>query len=404
LTSHSTIGASSSDRWINCPGSVQLIDKLNLPSESSVYAAEGTAAHFVCAYCVEKNENPEALLNLIVDSKAERFVGGEPDGETKFLVTEEMVEAVEVYVNLARSLIEPGDEHDVEQKFDLSHLHPGMDGTADLVIYKPAKRKLIVVDFKYGKGVAVEVKDNPQLLYYGLGALHRHGNRDVDEVELIVCQPRCPHPDGPVRRWSCDRMDLFDWTGDLVEAAKRTTDPDAPFAAGDWCRWCPAKPHCPKLRDEAFATAQAVFGANGEVKTADPTGFTPDEQGALMHKVAVLEDWCKAFRDHARKCADDGRPPTGWKLVVTRMKREWRDAEKTAESLETYGLDRSDIFTAPEIKSVAAIEKLVGKKSMADLDHLVERSPGGIALVPESDKRPPAKEDAAEVFGKKEAA
>ena len=46
-TAHSKIGASSKDRWSQCPGSVRLSE--GIPSISSAYAEEGTLAHSLAA-------------------------------------------------------------------------------------------------------------------------------------------------------------------------------------------------------------------------------------------------------------------------------------------------------------------------------------------------------------------
>ena len=44
---HSLVGASSCERWWNCPGSNALIAKLPTPPNTK-YAAEGTVAHALC--------------------------------------------------------------------------------------------------------------------------------------------------------------------------------------------------------------------------------------------------------------------------------------------------------------------------------------------------------------------
>ena len=44
---HSLIGASSSERWLHCPGSVRLYAMIPDRRET-IYAATGTAAHDVC--------------------------------------------------------------------------------------------------------------------------------------------------------------------------------------------------------------------------------------------------------------------------------------------------------------------------------------------------------------------
>ena len=138
-----------------------------------------------------------------------------------------MVESVQVYLDYLRSHIKPDDEVDVEFRFDLTHVADGMFGTGDCVIYQPEKRHLIVADFKYGRGVAVDPDDNPQLLSYGLGAIKRHGNRPLATVSLVVVQPRCRHPAGPVREWGTDVFGLFEFEEKLRAAALDELGADA---------------------------------------------------------------------------------------------------------------------------------------------------------------------------------
>ena len=52
LPAHSRLGASTSERWFNCPASVRLSD--GIPSRESPYAAEGTLAHEHGAHRLEK--------------------------------------------------------------------------------------------------------------------------------------------------------------------------------------------------------------------------------------------------------------------------------------------------------------------------------------------------------------
>jgi hypothetical protein len=78
---------------------------------------------------------------------------------------------------------------------------------------KHKKLLITVCDFKYGKNVAVEVEQNPQLIYYGLGAIFREmkaqKKKDLVKfiqdnnvhVRLMIVQPRAEHEDGPVREW-----------------------------------------------------------------------------------------------------------------------------------------------------------------------------------------------------------
>ena len=57
----------------------------------------------------------------------------------------------------------------VEQRLDFSNYVKDGFGTGDLVIV--ADNVIQVIDFKYGKGVAVSAERNPQMMLYALGAL-----------------------------------------------------------------------------------------------------------------------------------------------------------------------------------------------------------------------------------------
>ena len=59
---HAKLSASSSERWLNCPGSIALIDKAPPPRESK-YALEGTTAH----ECMEKMLLNEMTVQGLID-------------------------------------------------------------------------------------------------------------------------------------------------------------------------------------------------------------------------------------------------------------------------------------------------------------------------------------------------
>ena len=76
----------------------------------------------------------------------------------------------------------------VEVKFDLTHIDAEAFGTCDAVIVAPMNR-IIVVDYKHGKGHAVEVENNHQLQYYALGAyyaLPASDQCDIEYVEMVI--------------------------------------------------------------------------------------------------------------------------------------------------------------------------------------------------------------------------
>lgn len=77
-------------------------------------------------------------------------------------------------------------------------------GTGDCVII--ADGTLHIVDFKYGRGILVEAKDNPQMMLYALGALELFDCLyDIDTVSMTIFQPRR----GNVSTYTLPKADLY---------------------------------------------------------------------------------------------------------------------------------------------------------------------------------------------------
>lgn len=381
---HSILGASSAKRWTHCPASIRL--GKGIPRKSSVYAAEGTAAHALAEMC---------LLGRA--RAADDYLGANIDTEDgTFEVTQEMAEGVQLYVDtvLKDLAATPNAVFDVESQFDLGWLYDGLFGTNDACVGEHFGL-LRVYDLKYGRGVPVEVEHNEQLMYYGLGAAY---GREYNEVELVVVQPRAFHKDGPVRRWRTSIEALTAWGQDvLLPAAKATEDPDSRVEAGDWCRFCPAQPICPEIRKAALTAIQAEFDddflpvAGKAVTLPDPLELNAEAIGRTLGLLDVLEPWIKAVRETAKDMLSQGKAVPGWKLVAGKKgNRRWietkSEAEIAAELFEIGG----DIYQPRKLRSPAQIEKLFPSKKAAKeaLANLVEQPEGAPAMVPDYDARP----------------
>lgn len=309
--------------------------------------------------------------------------------EFSFEVDDKMVEDVQSYLDICRADVEPGDQYWTEQRFDLSDLHPGMFGTSDWCCYKVKERRLIVRDYKNGFGL-VNVVDNPQLKFYGLGALRvvaKQGFK-VDTVTLGVVQPNAPHINGPSREWSIDALDLIDFEMELVAAARKTEDPNAPRTAGDHCEYCLAADDCPALTAVQNMLASADFEP---IATIEVQKLTQLLDAATMMEARIGAAWALAQR-----MAEAGVQIPGYKLVERNTRRKYREDDKeivAAKLKEKYGFQNSDIYE-PKLKTPAKIEKLIkaprGKKEEALREfnfEFVVRPPGGNVLVRDVDPR-----------------
>lgn len=384
---HSAIGASGAHRWTVCSGSVALIKKAP-PQRPSEFADEGTDAHELAHLCLENKRDPAEYLG-------QRMSKG-------FEVTDEMCEAVAVYIDTIHSFAQTGKFiHLHEVKFDLTDIYPGLFGTADTVMISSDMKRLVVIDYKHGKGVPVEVVDNKQLLFYGLGAIAHCAKKGMmelptvfgwhqalEDIELVIVQPRCRHADGPVRSWGVMSPRLDDFATELYDAAVRTEAKDAPLVTGSHCKYCPAQAICPALGkdiDEAAANSFSIIKDGGTPQLPIATELSLDQVTKICAKSDMIADWLKAVNTYAEDLALSGEVIPGFKLVNREGHRKWIDEDAVVYNLELF-MD-SDEFHDRKLKSPAKIEKLLGKKNKSAIDGLWEKPSLGPTLVPEHDKR-----------------
>lgn len=438
---HAKLGASSTHRWMNCPGSIHLSE--DMPNKSSVYAAEGTAAHALTELClVTKGLEPWELIGQWIDDEGDLFKAGDPsiNEETTFEITAEMADAAQMFIDESHRHMDEGIAMDmatdcghpvmeVEKPFDLSFVRPEMFGTNDNCVFVPG-HKLSVLDLKYGAGYAVEVENNTQLKYYGLGALREmcwdaeaeDYNWDImpETVELVIVQPRAPHRDGPIRRWSLPARELVEDFVDELRAAAHAVDeaakliaddPDGAFpalasgnasvCAGDWCKFCPAKPVCPEIDNLARKTLGTDFD---DLDDEDLDGKAKVERGKQIAKehmdngqlaqvlrmAPIIESWLKAAQGYALDQMKAGHEVPGQKLVRKKSNRRWEDKPAAIETLEML-YDEDQIYKPRELVSFTVIEKLPGGKEIIagfEEDKVIDKPEGGIAIAPEDDPRP----------------
>jgi len=383
---HSRIGPSSASRWMNCAGSVALVEKLgDKARKSGIAAAEGTAAHDLLARCLTSGD--EAWEHTGEKIRVESW---------EFTVTPEMTDAVQVALDWARAKYE---KYKAEGAYILverrvaSPEDPDAFGTSDIIIVVPRQR-IIVGDFKYGIGVVVE-PDDEQLRSYGqysfdtyktYGDLKKDGfdvgeDRNLQETlftdpnticELIIIQPRIPHPKGVVRKHITNRNELGRWFyGEVLPSIQETRNPKAILVAGEWCKFCPASDHCPLL-------TKFVDEINPELLPVTLNDSELDAQAVKLKQLAALYD---RVQEEILARGLKGSKFEHWKLVRKIASRVWKDGAEE-EIKKTFG-DKA--YSTPELLSPPKIEKLEGGKKLVAQWSMKPET--GITLAPRSDKR-----------------
>ncbi|MCY0148344.1 DUF2800 domain-containing protein [Hoeflea sp. G2-23] len=410
---HASWAASATARNVHCPGALALALDANTPDKETIHSARGTAAHQISEKCLRSGADADSFIGKIEKTKSHEIE-----------IDEELANSAQEYIDYCRGCLS-GYEGEfggdaifwIEEKFSLAELGPPFDagGTGDFVVYYPVCKVLEVVDLKNGMGV-VDVKDNPQLRTYGLGAVLAHPELDVETVTVTIAQPRAPHKDGRIRSETFHVADLIAWTADLLKSMhKSKAAMDAYETAkgnsvlmdewvAEWlqpgkCTFCPVEGTCPALRRDALSVASVWFDDMNQPRIGNmPNEMSPEKIAETLDMLPMLEDWVKAVRAYAHTQAEMGTTIPGWQLSEKIGNRRWIDADVALVELMEQGFSEDQVYDRKPI-SPAKADKLLGAKRKALIEPFVERPVTGTNLVSEAKtSRPPAPSTAAKYF------
>ena len=357
MAAHSNVvGGSTAKRVLACPGSVALVQQMP-PQPSSVHADTGTLLHNTIASILETGKPPQEFLGATYNA---------------IELTDDLLERKLLPALAALDEIDPDKmmEYAVEQVVGFGNALPGVFGSADLV--GRIGNRGVLLDWKFGDGVAVDAKENLQALFYCAAALRTTKTKwaflDVEDIEIIIVQP--PY----VKRWVTTPARVKQFEAELMLAVRAAEQPDAPLAAGDHCRWCTAKTICPVV---SGAVARAARTA---IKTVNV-----DRLAEALGQIDLLEGYIKDARDLAQQLLENGVEVPGWKLVPKRATRKWADDKKVLTALTEAGLNIEQL-TDP--KSPAQMEKVLKKHNVPMPTDLIVSVSTGNTLAPEDDPRP----------------
>ena len=374
MSAHALLGGSNAYRWLVCTPSARLEAKF--PDHSGGSAKEGTFAHELAdLYLSERQGSPVTL-------KATRLKAGSTEYGNFY--SQDMEENVEAYVDLLDAKYQQAlkaDKNAVllhEEKLDFSSWVPHGFGRGDAIII--ADGVMEVIDFKYGATVSVTAKNNPQMRLYALGAYNAYGwLYDIDCVQMTIFQPR----NGGEKAETITTKELLSWGETIKPIAAQAYKGDGELSPGDHCRFCRAAPRCRALKEHNLQLA-----ADYDV-SADPRLLSDKEIADVLSRIETLTAWANKVKAYAQEEAvDNGRVFPGYKLVAGRSVRKIGDAAKAEALLEAAGYKKADILKT-ELLTISKLEKLVGKKKLAELlNEVIVKPPGKPTLVPDSDPRP----------------
>lgn len=355
---HALLSASSSSRWLACPPSAAAAELYQ--DTDTEYTREGTLAHEI-AEIMAKGTND--------------FTPDQVDGADW-----EMVDCGRQYADYIAELSDDETVTLLEQRVEYSDWVPDGFGIADCILIKGGT--IVVIDYKYGQGIAVSAEGNTQMRLYGLGAYQLLRDfYDIKIVETHIFQPR-------LDSISSDTLtveQLLAWAEDFVKPrAELASKGKGTYNPGEHCRFCPHAGHCRELTRQCMKTVYS-HGLRAKVETMP--GF---EIAEVLNLEGMISLWIRRVKAQALEDLLAGKEIPGYKVVEGKMgNRKWTDEAQIMSTLDGAGIPR-DEYTETRLLSPAAMDKALGKKRAAELlSDLTSREPGAPTVVPETDKRPP---------------
>jgi len=372
---------SAADRWMTCAASPRFCFENHdlIPADlSSKFSKEGNTAHEVAAAFLQDREPDPANCPTPI--------------------TPEMRLHAWNYAEYVQSLITGGRGM---SKLIVEHRQPlwyqsGRNAVVDAAVINP--ESLHIIDLKYGEGVVVSPERNLQTVIYA--------RQIADELTLPldfpitshIYQPRCRNNgDTPAHTWETTWGEIKQISDEIADHAQviqinhKTNGQPLQFAPSEKaCRWCPAKGFCPARQADMLDGIEALAVIDEKPVTLPmPSALAVEQLAAVLKHKKKIVQWLNDAEEYAQDRLKEGHDIPGFKMVMGKEgNRYWSNPQQAAKLLiDTTILKRNEVIEESVI-SVAAAEKLLGKKKLsAELTNLIARPPGKPTIAPADDKR-----------------
>lgn len=377
---HALLSASGAKKWMNCPASARLEEKL--PDEESEYAAEGTLAHNICELKLMKLFTDKNMSDRTYKGRLNKLMK-EP------LYQREMDRYTNRYVDYVTGIAYGFPEAPtvaIEKQLDYSDWAPEGFGTGDCILIHGTQ--LHIIDFKYGKGVSVSAVENPQMMCYGLGALKEFGMiYPISTITLHIVQPRTAN----FSSWNISRQELTSWGENVLKpSAEKAFAGEGECVPGSWCDdgFCKLRATCRARADKNLAFMDTAVSQTGGVVMNLPPQLSNEEVGNILKEAQFLASWVKKLEAYAEKEIVAGKEIPGWKLVEGRSNRVITNQLQAFAALQSAGYPEALLYERVPL-TLTKLEALITKEHKTQiLDKYITKPQGKPTLAPADDKRP----------------
>ncbi len=293
-------------------------------------AMEGTAAHWV--------------FEQIFAGRTPAVGESAPNG---ILVTDEMLDGAELFVDTVRSMVPSDARLYIEDKLMMSNvIHENNWGTPDVFAVSHA---IWLFDFKFGHKY-VEEFENWQCIDYVAGIYQAcqpsGGLSDDTVVNITICQPRAYNRGSPVRTWTTTIGALKPYWEKLRAAASMAMCDEAPCVPGDWCDpGCNGRHACEALQRAALAEVPKAFSS---IPLVLPPLAAAREYRAMKRAATMLEARMTGLEQQLLNLCRSGTDVPYFSIERAQGRQRWtRPVPEVIALGSLYGLklDKPSVIT-----------------------------------------------------------
>lgn len=384
---HAGASPSGAERWMRCTQSLGMSrafletlspNQLDAMAAGSSVSRQGTTAHAAAALGVDlamgtisQEEHDAHLLELALMPEVESEA-----------YDEEMAEYVQHYVDLVSAFHREGRTVLLESRVTAivplvgemeGEVHE-LSGSGDTIVLPTDDiSEIVIVDYKHGEGIDVDVEENPQIRIYGLGALgllaNEEGELDVDvsTIRYFIVQPRS----GGVKEWVETVDELLDWRDEVLAPALTAalTGVGAEYVPeAEVCQWCVAKGACPALIEARVAAAADLFDAIVMEEIETPL-LSDEDLGKFLDQAMGVGKVLEELKAEAQRRLYRGQSVPGFKLVSYTPPSYWSD--KAEEKLAKH----PRFWKPPTLMTPAQAQVLLkgNAKALENIEKLIVR-------------------------------
>ena len=380
---HTVASPSSLYRLMRCPSSAVL--NKYVPEKSSSYAEEGTLFHSVMEYI---------LKSKLGEQVTTKFIRGYINQNSTISLTEdsieEMVDCVQNAIEWFNLNFVNAEQVYAENKLPMYYSDKDF-GTADVIVL--FEHKLVIIDWKYGKGVDVSPNNNPQLISYAVSALKFLSSQGIDirkfkEVETIIYQPRI-YTENKVKSYTYNMQDLVEQSKIIKRAVDKVYEIynkargkssklvlENLSTSEEACRFCNAKMICKVYAKQGTDLLGDLISEKEKVQNY-PNEVNWVEIGKKFEEeLPKLQKFFDEVLDYFLELPEDERPQGVYVARKSSRLSYINNQEKVLEVLrnnEIDGIDHSiKLITLTELKK--QLKKLENRDEI--LNEITEKKEG----------------------------